>query len=70
MFWTTKLPNTDSFVSSLWSQILINFVIPQTPKMLTKDRKVAAVGMTRLLTQSAIMLKEPAVQSWCVNLYV
>ncbi|THH02005.1 hypothetical protein EW026_g797 [Hermanssonia centrifuga] len=49
---------------NLWPQILTNFVVPQVPKMPTKDRKLAAVGMTKLLTQSAIMLQEPAVQAW------
>ena len=49
---------------SLWAQILSNFVVPQVPKVPTKDRKIAAVGLTRLLTQSQIMLREPAVQQW------
>ncbi|KIP01732.1 hypothetical protein PHLGIDRAFT_336871 [Phlebiopsis gigantea 11061_1 CR5-6] len=48
----------------LWSQLLSNIVVPQVPKMLTKDRKVVAVGLTRLLTQSAVMLREPSVQHW------
>ena len=29
-----------------------------------KDRKVVAVGLTRLLTQSSYMLREPSVQAW------
>ena len=33
--------------------------------MPTKDRKVAAIGLTRLLTQSQVMLREPAVAQWC-----
>lgn len=48
----------------LWSQILSNFIVPQVPKMPTKDRKVAAIGLTRLLTQSQVMLREPAVTQW------
>ncbi|OBZ72875.1 Importin-alpha re-exporter [Grifola frondosa] len=48
----------------LWSQILSNFVIPQAPKMPPKDRKVVVVGLTRLLTQSALMLREPTAQAW------
>ena len=31
-----------------------------------KDRKVAAVGLVRMLTQSTIMLSPPSAQSWCV----
>ncbi|KAI0933051.1 hypothetical protein AcW1_000014 [Taiwanofungus camphoratus] len=48
----------------LWSQILANFVIPQTPKMAPKDRKVVVVGLTRLLTQSTLMIQEPSIQAW------
>jgi exportin-2 (importin alpha re-exporter) len=29
-----------------------------------KDRKLAAVGLTRMLTQSAFMLQEPSVRAW------
>jgi hypothetical protein len=29
-----------------------------------KDRKVAAVGLTRLLTQSTYSLKEPSAKAW------
>ncbi|KAI0775001.1 Cse1-domain-containing protein [Trametes elegans] len=48
----------------LWSQLLANFVIPQSPKMPPKDRKVVIVGLTRLLTQSTRMLQEPLAQAW------
>ncbi|KAG2131005.1 CAS/CSE protein [Suillus clintonianus] len=48
----------------LWSQILLNFIVPQVPKMPHKDRKVAAVGLIRMLTQSTIMLTPPSAQSW------
>jgi hypothetical protein len=34
-----------------------------------KDRKVVAVGMIRLLTQSQYMLREPFVQAWYVTVY-
>jgi exportin-2 (importin alpha re-exporter) len=55
---------TDIHHLSLWSQILSNFVIQEVTKMPTKDRKVAAVGLTRLLTQSEVMRREPAAQQW------
>ena len=58
-------PHLDTF-NRLWSQILHSFVIPQIPKMPVKDRKVAVVGLTRMLTQSEVMLREPNVQEWCV----
>ncbi|KIJ59904.1 hypothetical protein HYDPIDRAFT_99775 [Hydnomerulius pinastri MD-312] len=48
----------------LWSQILTGFVVPQVPKMPHKDRKVAAVGLTRMLTESTVMLSEPSVRTW------
>jgi hypothetical protein len=51
---------------SLWSQVLANIVIPQVPKMLPKDRKVVAVGLTKLLTESKFMLQDANVQSWWV----
>jgi exportin-2 (importin alpha re-exporter) len=50
----------------LWAQVLTNFVITQTPKMTPKDRKVAVVGVTRMLTESALVLREPSVQAWSV----
>jgi len=48
----------------LWNQILTNFVNPQVPKMPHKDRKVAAIGLINLLTQSQMMRREPTIQSW------
>ncbi|KAF5343738.1 hypothetical protein D9756_011534 [Leucocoprinus leucothites] len=48
----------------LWSQILINFVIPQAPKVPHRDRKLAAVGLIRLLCQSKYMMQEPFIQTW------
>ncbi|KAF7419339.1 importin-alpha export receptor [Pleurotus ostreatus] len=54
----------------LWAQVLSNFVLPQAPKMPPKDRKVAVVGLTKLLTQSSLMLQPPAVQTWPLGLTV
>ncbi|KAJ7126549.1 CAS/CSE protein [Mycena crocata] len=54
----------DEIQPRLWSQILTNFVVPQLPLMPQKDRKLAIVGFTRLLTQSRNMLQEPNVQIW------
>jgi len=48
----------------LWSNILNNFVIPEAPKFPPKDRKLAAIGLTRLICQSTFMLQEPLVRSW------
>ncbi|KAK2460740.1 hypothetical protein APHAL10511_007210 [Amanita phalloides] len=48
----------------LWSQILSNFINPQISKMPHKDRKLAAVGAIRMLTESKFMLQEPAILSW------
>jgi len=50
--------------SGLWSDILNNFVIPETPKFPPKDRKLAAIGLTRLICESTFMLQEPLVRSW------
>ncbi|KIM79693.1 hypothetical protein PILCRDRAFT_791278, partial [Piloderma croceum F 1598] len=50
--------------SQLWSQILNNFVVGQLPKVPLKDHKVVVVGLTRMLTQSDIMMQEPNVHTW------
>ncbi|KAH8981961.1 CAS/CSE protein [Lactarius hatsudake] len=54
----------DEIQSGLWSQIVSNFVVPQITQLVLKDRKLAAVGLTRLLTQSTLALKEPNVKTW------
>ncbi|KAG6828872.1 hypothetical protein H0H92_006481 [Tricholoma furcatifolium] len=48
----------------LWSQILVNFIVPQIPKMPTKDRKLTVVGITRILTQSTFMTQPPSASAW------
>jgi exportin-2 (importin alpha re-exporter) len=54
----------DEIQPGLWSQIASNFVVPQIAQLGMKDRKVAAVGLTRLLTQSPLALQEPNVTTW------
>ncbi|KAF8216328.1 importin alpha re-exporter [Mycena galopus ATCC 62051] len=54
----------DEIQPRLWSQIMTNFVVPQVPLMPQKDRKLAIVGYTRLLTRSSSMMQEPNVQLW------
>ncbi|KAI9431167.1 importin alpha re-exporter [Lactarius indigo] len=54
----------DEIQSGLWSQIVSNFIVPQIAQLVLKDRKLAAVGLTRLLTQSTLALKEPNVKTW------
>lgn len=48
----------------LWSQILTNFIITQAPKVPHKDRKLAVVGVIRLLCQSKYMMQEPFIRAW------
>lgn len=48
----------------LWSQLLVNFIIPQAPKSPPKERKVIVVGLTRLLAQSTLMVQDPRTQAW------
>ncbi|KAE9399137.1 Cse1-domain-containing protein [Gymnopus androsaceus JB14] len=48
----------------LWSQILTTFMLPLVPKMPHKERKLAAVGMTRILFQSQYSIQEPSVANW------
>jgi len=38
--------------------------LPQIPEMLPEDRKVVIVGVTRMLTQSSLMVFEPSVRQW------
>ena len=47
----------------LWSQVLNNFVAGEFPKVPIKDHKVAVVGLTRILTQSDIMMQEPSIHT-------
>lgn len=47
-------------------QILTGFVVAQVLKMPHKDRKLVAVGLTRMLTESRVMLSEPTSRSWYV----
>ncbi|KAK0485031.1 CAS/CSE protein [Armillaria novae-zelandiae] len=54
----------ESIQTNLWSQILINFILPEASKIPVKDRKVAVVGLTRLLTCTQYMLLEPSVRTW------
>ena len=48
----------------LWTQILMNFVIPQVPLMAPKDQKVVAVGIVRMLVQSEAMRKPEFAIVW------
>lgn len=48
----------------LWSNILNNFLIPEVPKFPPKDRKLAAIGITRMICESTFMLQEPSVRLW------
>lgn len=52
------------FFFRLWVNILNNFVIPEAPKFPPKDRKLAAIGITRLICESTFMLQETLVRSW------
>ncbi|KAK0446106.1 CAS/CSE protein [Armillaria borealis] len=58
------LSTIESIQTNLWSQILINFILPEASKIPVKDRKVAVVGLTRLLTGTQYMLVEPSVRTW------
>jgi len=48
----------------LWSQILINFVIPQMSLTVPKDQKVVAVGIVKMLVQSGVMHKPEFASTW------
>ncbi|KAJ9118399.1 hypothetical protein QFC24_006228 [Naganishia onofrii] len=48
----------------LASQILENVILPETRKMPIRDRKVVAVGLTRLLTDGDVLLQPTTVSAW------
>ncbi|TFK45700.1 importin alpha re-exporter [Heliocybe sulcata] len=48
----------------LWDNVLKNIILPQVPKMAPRDRKLTAVGLTRMLTHSAKMMLPPNVDTW------
>lgn len=48
----------------LWSQVFTNFVIPKVTSMQPKDRKVATVGLIRLLTESKLMTNHANATIW------
>ena len=54
----------NGWIRRLWSQILINFVIPQVPLTVAKDQKVVAVGLIRMLAQSEVMRKPELANIW------
>ncbi|KAJ8473968.1 hypothetical protein ONZ45_g16104 [Pleurotus djamor] len=54
----------ESIQPGLWSQVFVNFILPQAPKMAPKDRKVAAIGMTKILTEASMMFNPSNIQSW------
>ena len=55
---------TRGLIRRLWSQILINFVIPQLPLTVPKDQKMVAVGIVRMLVQSEVMRKPEFASIW------
>ncbi|GHJ89066.1 hypothetical protein NliqN6_5468 [Naganishia liquefaciens] len=53
-----------SIQPGLASQILENVILPETRKMPIKDRKLVAVGLTRLLTDGDVLLQPTTVSAW------
>jgi len=47
---------------------LTSFIVPQAPKFPHKERKLAVVGITRMLCHSSLMLQEPSVRAWYASL--
>jgi exportin-2 (importin alpha re-exporter) len=51
----------------LWGNLVKNVAIPQVALVRIKDRKLVAVGLTRLLTDSETMLAPSNVDAWCAE---
>jgi exportin-2 (importin alpha re-exporter) len=47
-------------LNSLWTSILNNIIILSLPKMPPKDRRIAAIGLTRMLFYSRITRNAPS----------
>lgn len=45
---------------SLWTSVLNNIIIPSLPKMPPKDRRIAAIGLTRMLFYSPVTRNAPS----------
>lgn len=52
----------------LWGNISSSILLPQVPLFLPKDRKIAVAGLTKLLTESPLMLQEPNIRTWPTTL--
>jgi len=50
--------------ANLWPSLLADILLPTLPKAPSKDVKVIAVGLVKLVTQSEAMLTEPCVRTW------
>ncbi|CAA7263712.1 unnamed protein product [Cyclocybe aegerita] len=58
------IKTVEEIQAGLWYQLLVNFAIPQAPKFPHKERKLAAVGITRILCESDLMVQEPSARAW------
>lgn len=45
---------------SLWTSMLNNIIIPSLPKMPPKDRRISAIGLTRMLFYSSVTRSAPS----------
>lgn len=51
----------------LWPNILQNIILREVPRIIPGDRKTAVVGLTRLLTESDLMLSKANAAVWWVK---
>ncbi|KAG8908300.1 importin-alpha export receptor [Tulasnella sp. 403] len=50
--------------AGIWAQLFKGIILPEVSKTRTRDTKVIAVGLTRLLTESQYMLAPQAAEMW------
>ncbi|KIO33067.1 hypothetical protein M407DRAFT_65856 [Tulasnella calospora MUT 4182] len=60
----TVIEAVDSIQTGIWSVLFGNVVLPEVSKMRPLDTKTVAVGLTRLLTESQLMVSHASL--WCV----
>lgn len=54
----------DAVQPGLFPQIVQGVVLPELNKMPQRQRRVVQVGLTRLLTESSMMLEQPNASAW------
>lgn len=58
------------YIGRLWANLFGHILLPEIPRIPTKNRKLAVVGLTRLLTQCTLMRQGSNSQLWSVVIVI